>query len=227
MVFYFTTTTAQGHSVLLYQGADKFENEDLIKHAPSTDVWVHIDKLSSPHVYVRIPPEFVEEWTFKSLPDQVMVDAAQLVKAGSIAGNKKDNVTMLFTPTSNLLKDSSMSTGAVSFKNPQLVHRLHVETRQNQIVNRLNKTKKVVTVEQFVEQVQELIKLDARRKKLEANERKNADLALARERQAEAQARDYSLLSSKQNSTMTADEEDEEWQRRQKVGDYDPDEDFM
>ncbi|KAK4046697.1 hypothetical protein OIV83_005900 [Microbotryomycetes sp. JL201] len=224
MVYYYSST-ASSQLVTLYAGVDKFENEDLIKHAPATDVWVHIDKLSSPHVYVRVPSELKDKWTYKTLPQEVQMDAAQLVKAGSIAGNKKDNVTMLFTQTSNLLKDNSMSTGAVSFHNPQLVYRLHVETRENPVVNRLNKTKRNVTLQQFIEDVQEMEKLEARKKKIEANERKNAELQLARQRQAEAKAREYSILSKP--SGTTEEDEDAEWQRKQKVGDFDPDEDFM
>ena len=34
-----------------------------------------------------------------------------------------------------------MATGQVSFHDPKLVKKVHVATRQNQIVNRLNKTK--------------------------------------------------------------------------------------
>ncbi|KAK4048166.1 hypothetical protein OIO90_005930 [Microbotryomycetes sp. JL221] len=225
MVFHYRSTAA-GQTVELYAGVDKFENEDLLKHAPATDVWVHVDKLSSPHVYIRIDRSKDCAWTYKTLPPQVMMDAGQLVKAGSIAGNKKDNVTILFTPTSNLLKDNSMSTGAVSFHNPQMVHRFHVPTKENAIVNALTKTKQTRTMEQFIDQVQEMLKAEARRQKAEANERKNAELQLARERKAQMQARDYATLSAPV-VTSTAEDEDAEWERRQKVGEFDPDEDFM
>ena len=36
-------------------------------------------------------------------------------------GNKKDNVTVIYTPWSNLRKDASMATGQVSFKDPKKV----------------------------------------------------------------------------------------------------------
>jgi hypothetical protein len=39
----------------LYVGKDKFENEDLIKYGWPEDIWFHVDNLSSPHVYVRLP----------------------------------------------------------------------------------------------------------------------------------------------------------------------------
>ena len=37
------------------QGVDKYENEDLIKYSLPTDVWFHVDALSSAHVYLRLP----------------------------------------------------------------------------------------------------------------------------------------------------------------------------
>jgi len=40
----------------LFVGRDKYENEDLIKWGWPEDVWFHVDNLSSPHVYVRLPP---------------------------------------------------------------------------------------------------------------------------------------------------------------------------
>lgn len=57
------------------------------------------------------------------------------------SGNKKDNVTIIYTPWSNLRKDASMATGQVSFHDQKMVKKIHVATRQNHIVNRLNKTR--------------------------------------------------------------------------------------
>lgn len=36
-------------------------------------------------------------------------------------GNKKDNITVIYTPWSNLKKDGSMAAGQVGFKNNKLV----------------------------------------------------------------------------------------------------------
>lgn len=57
------------------------------------------------------------------------------------SGNKKDNVTIIYTPWSNLKKDASMATGQVSFHDQKMVKKVHVPVRQNVIVNRLNKTR--------------------------------------------------------------------------------------
>ena len=51
MVYYFKSATGN----IIYVGKDKFENEDLIKHAWPEDIWFHVDKLSSAHVYLRLP----------------------------------------------------------------------------------------------------------------------------------------------------------------------------
>lgn len=66
-------------------------------------------------------------------------------------GNKKDNITVIYTPWSNLKKDGSMATGQVSFHDQKKVKRVYVEKRENVIVNRLNKTK----VEKFPDLKQE------------------------------------------------------------------------
>jgi cell envelope opacity-associated protein A len=57
------------------------------------------------------------------------------------AGNKKDNITVIYTPWANLRKDASMATGQVSFHDPKKVKKVHVSVRKNVIVNRLNKTR--------------------------------------------------------------------------------------
>lgn len=72
---------------------------------------------------------------------ELLTDCAQLTKANSIEGNKKDNVTIIYTPWSNLRKDGSMAAGQVAFKSEKLVKKIHVPQRENPIVNRLNKTR--------------------------------------------------------------------------------------
>lgn len=136
MVYYFQSNTVDPPA-FIYVGKDKVENEDLIKFGWEEDVWFHVDNLSSAHVYLRLKPG--ESWT--SIPQALLEDCAQLTKANSIEGNKKDNVTIIYTPWSNLRKDASMATGQVSFHDPKKVKKVHVAARQNPIVNRLNKTR--------------------------------------------------------------------------------------
>ena len=91
-------------------------------------------------------------------------------------GNKKDNVTVIYTPWSNLMKDGSMATGQVSFHNPKLVRKVFVRERENVIVNRLNKTR----VEKFPDLMAEK---EESLKKKQKEERKTREEQRAREKQ--------------------------------------------
>ncbi|KAJ1916095.1 hypothetical protein H4219_003966 [Mycoemilia scoparia] len=102
-----------------------------------------------------------EGQTWEDLPPELLEDCAQLVKANSIEGNKKQNISIIYTPWSNLLKSGDMATGQVSFHNTKKVRRIHVETKDNAIVNRLNKTK----VEKFPDLFQEKVDHQKRLKK--------------------------------------------------------------
>lgn len=92
-------------------------DEELIKYAWPQDVWFHVDKLSSAHVYLRMSDEMVWE----NIPQTLLADCAQLVKANSIEGekavfhtcwiisqshkllgNKKNDLTIIYTPAANL-----------------------------------------------------------------------------------------------------------------------------
>ncbi|KAJ4351795.1 Coiled-coil domain-containing protein 25 [Didymosphaeria variabile] len=136
MVYYFSSNTVSP-AAFIYVGKDKVENEELIKYGWDEDVWFHVDNLSSAHIYVRLPEG--QDW--ESIDQGLLVDCAQLTKANSIEGNKKDNIIIVYTPWSNLKKDGSMAVGQVGFKDQRKVKRIHVEKRENPIVNRLNKTK--------------------------------------------------------------------------------------
>jgi hypothetical protein len=64
--------------------------------------------------------------TWDAIPEELLMDCAQLTKANSIEGNKKDNITVIYTPWSNLKKDGSMATGQVGFKDNKKVKRVYV-----------------------------------------------------------------------------------------------------
>lgn len=82
-----------------------------------------------------------EGQSWDTIDAALLKDCAQLTKANSIEGNKKDNVNIVYTPWSNLKKDGSMAAGQVGFKDGKKVKRILVPARENPIVNRLNKTK--------------------------------------------------------------------------------------
>ncbi|GAA0147091.1 hypothetical protein LIER_36450 [Lithospermum erythrorhizon] len=136
MVLYFKARAEAG-DYTIFMGIDKFENEELIKFGFPEDIWFHVDKMSSAHVYLRLQTG----QTLDDIPEGVLEDCVQLVKANSIQGNKINNVDVVYTPWTNLKKTASMDVGQVGFHNQKMVRTVKVEKRMNDIINRLNKTK--------------------------------------------------------------------------------------
>lgn len=188
MVYYFSTEH-DGYEITLYIGKNKEENEDLIKYGLECDVWFHVDNLSSAHVYLRLP----ETWTWADIPDNILEQAAQLTKANSIKGNKIDNVTVIYTPWSNLHKSGDMVAGQVGFHHQNQVKRVHVKERINTIINRLMKTREEKLAPELDLQKE---KLDYERKKTretqdQLRQRKKEEKELARQRKQLAYQRDH------------------------------------
>lgn len=136
--------------VSIYIGFDKYENEDLIKYAWNDDIWFHVDKHSSAHVYLRPPivdplalynKECEEGWKFPDIPVDLLEEVAQLTKENSIEGCKLDNLVIIYTPAENLRKDGSMETGTVGFLKDKLVKRYHVKEKNKDMLKALEKTK--------------------------------------------------------------------------------------
>eukprot|EP00088_Acartia_fossae_P048059 TRINITY_DN5230_c0_g1_i10.p1 TRINITY_DN5230_c0_g1~~TRINITY_DN5230_c0_g1_i10.p1 ORF type:complete len:152 (-),score=25.48 TRINITY_DN5230_c0_g1_i10:194-649(-) len=136
MVFYFTSAVVDP-PVTLFMGRDKYENEDLIKWGWPEDVWFHVDKVSSAHVYLRLN----EDQTIESIPKTLIEDAAQLVKQNSIEGCKMNDVDVVYTMWSNLHKTDSMEVGQIGFHSNKAVKKVRVAKKDNATINRLNKTK--------------------------------------------------------------------------------------
>ncbi|XP_052549484.1 coiled-coil domain-containing protein 25 isoform X2 [Tympanuchus pallidicinctus] len=110
MVFYFTSSVVPT-VYTIYMGKDKYENEDLIKYGWPEDIWFHVDKLSSAHVYLRLH----KGQTVDDIPKEVLIDCAHLVKANSIQGCKMNNVNVVYTPWTNLKKTADMDVGQIGF----------------------------------------------------------------------------------------------------------------
>ncbi|KAJ4482480.1 cytoplasmic protein [Lentinula aciculospora] len=217
MVLFFTSAVVSPASTI-YMGRDKVENEELIKYAWPQDVWFHVDKLSSAHVYLRMP----ESMSWEAIPEALLTDCAQLVKANSIEGNKKDNLTIIYTPADNLKKTGDMAVGQVSFHSDKRVKRVHVVKRENPIVNRLNKTKTERQVDHEQERI-DRIKKESTIRRAAAAEKKKAELELARAREAEKAARSYESLF---NGEYNDNEEEEHAIEPKKTG-RELEEDFM
>ncbi|KAK0651283.1 hypothetical protein B0T16DRAFT_403526 [Cercophora newfieldiana] len=209
MVFYFTSAVVDPPAYV-YVGKDKFENEELIKHGWEEDVWFHVDKLSSAHIYLRLR----EGETWENIPEDLLTDLGQLTKANSIEGNKKDNITIIYTPWSNLKKDGSMAVGQVSFKDQKKVKRILVAQRENPIVNRLNKTK-VEKHPDLRQEKEDRLKELRKRDQAAMQARKKEEARVAKERQEKKWQKDhaYDDVFTEENMAGTSNQDrDETWE---------------
>lgn len=196
MVYYFKARPEVGDYVI-YMGLDKFENEDLIKYGIPEDVWFHVDKLSSAHVYVRLH----KGQTIENISPELLEDCAQLVKANSIQGNKVNNLDVVYTPWSNLRKTASMDVGQVGFHNPKLVKTVRVEKRINEVVNRLNKTKVERTPDLKAERESYNAAERAERKAFLRDKNRREELArIEKDKQAELRSYKGLMVSEKMTS---------------------------
>lgn len=126
-------------------GKDKFENEDLIRWGLPTDLWFHVDGLSSAHVYLRLPSN---DYNIDNIPKEILEECMQLVKHNSIEGCKLKSVKICYTQWENLDKSINMEVGQVGYKNNKEVRYLHVDKNKD-MIKLLNKTmvEKVVDFE--------------------------------------------------------------------------------
>jgi len=183
-------------------GEEKCENEELIKWGWPEDVWFHVDKLSSAHVYLRLNKGQVID----DIPAAILEDAAQLVKANSIQGNKMNNIDVVYTMWSNLKKTAGMEVGQVGFFREKEVRKIRVEKRVNEIVNRLNKTK----VEKKPDLRQEREQRDREErdnKKRLLKDQKEREREEERRKQADAELRSYDRLMKP--SSMKTNKDDD------------------
>ncbi|KAG8039493.1 hypothetical protein G9C98_008136 [Cotesia typhae] len=199
MVYYFESDVVQP-PVVLFMGVDKHENEDLIKWGWPEDIWFHVDKFSSAHVYLRLAPG----QSIDDVPSSVLDDAAQLVKANSIEGNKVNDIDVVYTMWANLKKTPGMEVGQVGFHKEKEVRKIHVPKRINTIVNRLNKTKRSETpnLRALREQRDRNEREDKKKLQRELREKEKAE---KKQREEEAEIKSYSSLFS--HSKMTANTE--------------------
>ncbi|XP_022919093.1 coiled-coil domain-containing protein 25 [Onthophagus taurus] len=193
MVFYFKSEVVTP-PVTLFMGLDKYENEDLIKWGWPEDVWFHVDKLSSAHVYLRLNTG----QTIEDIPSSVLEDAAQLVKANSIMGNKMNDIEVVYTMWSNLKKTQGMEVGQVGFHQDKEVKKIKVAKRINEIMNRLNKTKKEEHPD-FRSEREKRDRLEREDKKKLLRQQKEKEKDEMKQKQEEAELRSYTSLMKPEN----------------------------
>ncbi|XP_025084589.1 coiled-coil domain-containing protein 25-like [Pomacea canaliculata] len=199
MVLFFTSNVVSPPYVI-YMGVDKHENEELIRWGWPEDVWFHVDKVSSAHVYLRLH----EGETLDDVPQAVIDDCAQLVKANSIQGNKLNNIDIVYTMWANLKKTPSMDVGQVGFYKDKEVRKIHVDRRQNELVNRLNKTKEERNVDFRAEREarDRREREDQKRKQQEIKQKEKEE---EKRRQEQAELRSYTSLMKPENMTSNKD----------------------
>lgn len=180
-------------------GKDKFENEDLIRYGWPEDLWFHVDDLSSAHVYLRLK----KGQKLEDVSEDTIMECAQLVKANSIEGCKKNNVWVVYTRWRNLLKTSDMVVGAIGFHDQSRVKRINV-VKNNMTVNRITKTKE--------ERHPNLAELQAERQrefiadqKKEKRAQMDTEKRLRLEREEAAKMRSYSSIMDEEKMVSNAD----------------------
>ncbi|KAJ7518722.1 hypothetical protein O6H91_20G005000 [Diphasiastrum complanatum] len=199
MVFYFKARPEAG-DYTIYMGLDKHENEELIKYGFPEDIWFHVDKLSSAHVYLRLH----KGQTIDSITTELLEDCAQLVKANSIQGNKINNLDVVYTPWFNLKKTPVMDVGQVGFHNPKLARIVKVEKRINEIVNRLNKTK-VERTPDFKAEREACNSAERAERKAQTRDKKRREEMDRLEKEKQAEIRSYKGLMVAENMTSNKD----------------------
>jgi len=201
---------------IVYMGKDKFENEDLIKYGWPEDIWFHVDRYSSAHIYLRLPPGSVDltkagkdreaakvmlQEAMASVPEEIVMEMCQLTKANSIEGCKLPTVDIVYTPFLNLKKEERMDTGQVGFKD-EAFRRLKRNVEKNkETVKALEKTREErPDVNLSEEKEQRDAEERARRKAIVAEEkRKQKEEAAAH---AEAKAlKSYAALEGREMET--------------------------
>ncbi|KAG8528075.1 uncharacterized protein KY384_006991 [Bacidia gigantensis] len=206
MVFYFTSSVSDPSSTL-YVGKDKFEsccNQGTLLN----QMQFHADNLSSAHIYLRL--QAGQDW--ETISKDLIEDCAQLTKANSIEGtpcsfpplfvrsyqtftldqkgNKKENITIIYTPWSNLKKDGGMATGQVGFHDSRKTKRILVPVRINAIINRLEKTKKVGEAEELPAAKDAYLKEQRRMKRKDAEGKRKEEERELEEKRREKEERE-------------------------------------
>ncbi|KAF1658944.1 UNVERIFIED_CONTAM: Coiled-coil domain-containing protein 25, partial [Eudyptes robustus] len=186
---------------------DKHENEKLIRWGWPEDVWFHVDKYSSAHVYLRMPPGM----SFETIPEALITDCCQLVKANSIEGCKLNNIDIVYTLWSNLKKTGDMAVGQIGFHSDKAVKKIRIDTKVNLIVNRLNKTQVVDDNYDYQAEREERDRKERLKEREAARIRQKAELEERERLQKEKESKSYErvfdekkMMTNKQKAALKA-----------------------
>jgi len=200
MVYYFTSTVVDP-PVTLFMGEDKHENEELIRWGWPEDVWFHVDKLSSAHVYLRLRPGE----TLDSVPSSIIDEACQLVKDNSITGRKQSTVDVVYTMWSNLKKTAGMEVGQIGFHSEKERFLVKNVAKNPDILKRLNKTKTDNVKLDFRVLREERDAKEREEQKEKDRKQREQEKELAKKRAQEAEIRSYTSLMKTENMKTNRD----------------------
>ncbi|KTG46208.1 hypothetical protein cypCar_00005383 [Cyprinus carpio] len=209
MVFYFKSAVVSP-PYTIYMGKDKHENEDLIKYGWPEDIWFHVDKLSSAHVYLRMP----KGTTIENIPKEVLIDCAQLVKNNSIqeGGMRRDNSMISFTlqPVLDQISQLCQKIQFTACLNKVYVIQgaqvkiVAVEKKINEIINRLEKTKEELYPDLAAEK-ESRDREERNEKKAQLQEQKKKEKEETKKKKETEELRNYSSLMKSDNMTTNED----------------------
>ncbi|KAL9065462.1 MAG: hypothetical protein Q9161_008223 [Pseudevernia consocians] len=142
-----------------------------------------------------LPLRVQNTWDEKKTPPRGAVaaeeaDVAGMGFPGGKAGNKKDNVTIVYTPWTNLRKNAGMATGQVGFGDPKKTKKLLIPTRSNATINRLDKTRRVRPADDLFADKEAHLARQRATKRVENEQRKKEEEKVARERREEKERRE-------------------------------------
>lgn len=211
MVFFFTCSDPR---YVVYMGKDKYENEELLKYGFPEDIWFHVDKLSSAHVYLRLPPGSVELAGVKdkaeakqrlldaiaSVPEEILGEMAQLTKENSIEGCKAAQCDIVYTPFLNLKKEDHMEVGQVGFKEESFRTLMRNVAKDKDVIKKLEKTRVEKKVDLAKEKEQRDNEERARRRKV-IEERKKTEKEDAKRHAEEKEMKSYAALQNLDKTT--------------------------
>jgi len=143
--------------------------------------------------------------TLDDVPQAVLDDCAQIVKANSIQGCKQNNLDIVYTIWANLKKTAGMDVGQVGFHRQKEVRTVKVERKINETVNRLNKTRVEKKPDLRAER-EERDKRERETQKARMREEKQKEKEEEEQKREEAELRSYSSLMRTEN--MTSNQED-------------------
>lgn len=199
---------------MIYMGRDKMENEDLLRWGFPEDVWFHVDKLSSAHVYLRLNKgEGVAD-----IPKELVDQCCQLVKANSIQGCKLANVDIVYTPYPNLKKTGDMVAGQVGFHKNKKVVKVNVE-KNNEVWKKLEKTREEREVDLQEERNRREREEQEELKKQKKLQREMEKLQIEKEKK-EREMKSYKLMNADPEKCTSNQFDNESDAERELVDDF-------